>query len=152
MSKIPIASPSTALVYAACLFFSACATAPQIPSLAELLSRNTGQDGGACLHTSDVRRYSVYNDEFIFIDGSLGSYIVTANPGCQDLSTTPSLSFEGRSTRICGAGMGKITTRAHQCTIREIFKFEGREAAFAAFENAVEQERAMTAQSADAQK
>jgi hypothetical protein len=146
MSKIPIASPSTAFVYAACLILAACATGPQIPSLAELLSRNTGQDGGACLYSSEVRRYSVYNDEFIFIDGSLGSYIVTANPGCQDLSTTPSLSFEGRSTRICGAGMDKINTRAHQCTIREIFKFETRDAAFIAFENAVEQERAMTEQ------
>jgi hypothetical protein len=40
---------------------------------------------------------------------------------------------------VCGAGMDKITTRGHQCTIREIFKFEDRDAACAAYENVVGQ-------------
>lgn len=152
MTKMHIASPRAAILYVVCALFTACATGPETPYLPELLSRNTGQDGGACLRTSDVRSYSIHNDEFIFIDASLGSYIVTANPGCQDLGTTPSMAFEGRFKEVCGGGMDKIITRGHHCTIREIFKFDNRNAAIAAYENALDQLREMTDPSADTEK
>jgi hypothetical protein len=132
------------------LLFSACATGPEVPSVAELIGKNTSQDGGACMQTSGVRSYSIYNEEFIFVDASLGSYIVTVYPGCQDLGTTPNIAFEGRINEVCGGSMDKIRTRGQHCNIHQIFEFDTRDAAFSAYQNATVQQGALVEQAADA--
>lgn len=146
MAKTPVLAHRVGAVLSSHLFFTACATGPEVPSVAELLGKNTGQDGGACMQTSELRRYSVADDEFIFIDGSLGYYIVTLNPGCQDLGTTPGMALDGSFNEVCGLGMDKVITRGHQCFIREIFKFDNRDAAFAAYQAAAEQQAALVKQ------
>lgn len=101
------------------------------------------------MQTVGMRSYRIYNDEFIFVDASLGSYIVTVYPGCQDLGTTPNIAFEGRINEVCGGSMDKIRTRGQYCNIREIFNFDSRDAAFSAFENATVQHQALMEQGAE---
>lgn len=126
--------------------FTACATGPEIPSVAEILSKNTGQDGSACLRISEIRHYGVNGDEFIFINGTRGYYIATANPNCPDLATTPHIAFVGHLNKLCGINMDKIFTGKNQCTIREIFEFENRDAAASAYENATAEHKALMEQ------
>lgn len=135
------------LCFTACCF-TACATGPDIPSAAEILSKNTGQDGSACLRINEIRHYGVSGDEFIFIDGTRGYYIATADPGCPDLATTPNIAFVGHLNKLCGIRMDKIFTRNNQCTIREIFEFQNRDEAASAYENATAQHKALMEQTA----
>lgn len=142
--------PLAALLLASpTLLFTACATGPEIPSVPELLSNNTGQDGRACVRVSDIRGYGVNNGGFINIDGTRGYYVATVNPGCTDLGTSPQLLFQGHFTEMCGGRMDKITTRENQCTIRAIFEFESRDAALEAYEKAKKQRDALEATAAD---
>jgi len=117
---------------------SACATTPDVPSVAELLGTDSKQDGRACISVQEIRGYGVNSEEFIFIDGSRGYYLATANPGCMDLATTPQIAFIGHLTKLCGGRLDKIRTRDYECTIREIYRFESRDAASAAYDKAVE--------------
>lgn len=142
---------ATLVILSPILFFTACTTVPEIPSVAEILSKNTGQDGSACLGVNEIRRYGVNGDEFIFIDGTRGYYIATADPGCTDLATTPNIAFVGHFNKLCGIRMDKIFTGRNQCTIREIFEFKSSDAATAAYENAIEQQRALTKQTTNSE-
>lgn len=133
-------------VSAGSIILGACSTAPDVPSVAELLSADSKQDGRACLLVRDIRGYGVNREEFIFIDGSRGYYLATANPGCMDLATTPQIAFIGHLTRLCGGRMDKIQTRDYECTIKEIYSFENRDAASAAYDKAVGDRRALLEQ------
>jgi Family of unknown function (DUF6491) len=146
MEKKRFFTYNTPVVLLPLLFFTACATGPDIPSIAEILSKNTGQDGSACLRINEIRRYGVNGDEFIFINGTRGYYIATVNPVCPDIATTPNIAFVGHLNKLCGIRMDKIFTGNNQCTIREIFEFKSSDAATAAYENAIEQQRTLAEQ------
>ncbi len=74
----------------------------------------------------------------ISIDGRRNYYLATVMPGCNALDTSPSALFEERFSEVCGGGMHKVYAGGDHCTIRQMYEFENREAAFEAHRNAVE--------------
>lgn len=114
-----------------------CASS-NLPSIAQTLNETTGQNGQACVRTSDIRGYGIRNGNIINIDALHNYYIVTVLTGCIDLESSPALMFHSRFQEICGGGSDKIVVRGNTCSIDKIYVFEDREEAFSAFDEAVE--------------
>ena len=118
---------------------SACTTTGEsVPSFYDVLAETAGQNGRACVRHSDIRGYGVLDHDVISIDGRRNYYLATVMPGCNALDTSPSALFEERFSEVCGGGMHKVYAGGDHCTIRQMFEFENREAAFEAHRNAVE--------------
>lgn len=108
------------------------------PRFQQVLKDTTGQDGRACVQERDIRGYGVLDYDVVSIDGRRNYYLATLLPGCHDVGTSPRAVFEERFTEVCGGGMHKMYTSGDHCTIRHLFEFEDREAAFEAHQKAVE--------------
>ncbi|WP_286807225.1 MULTISPECIES: DUF6491 family protein [unclassified Marinimicrobium] len=118
---------------------SACTTTGEsVPSFYDVLAETAGQNGRACVRHSDIRGYGVLDHDVISIDGRRNYYLATVMPGCNALDTSPSALFEERFSEVCGGGMHKVYAGGDHCTIRQMYEFENREAAFEAHRNAVE--------------
>jgi hypothetical protein len=118
---------------------SACTTTGEsVPSFYDVLAETAGQNGRACIRHSDIRGYGVLDHDVISIDGRRNYYLATVMPGCNALDTSPSALFEERFSEVCGGGMHKVYAGGDHCTIRQMYEFENREAAFEAHRNAVE--------------
>lgn len=118
---------------------TACATTDgDVPPFNEVLAETIGQNGRACVRHSDIRGYGVLDHDVISIDGRRRYYLATVMPGCNALDTSPSALFEERFSEVCGGGMHKVYAGGDHCTIRQMFEFENREAAFEAHRKAVE--------------
>lgn len=118
---------------------SACTTTGEsVPSFYDVLAETAGQNGRACVRHSDIRGYGVLDHDVISIDGRRNYYLATVMPGCHALDTSPAALFEERFSEVCGGGMHKVYTGGDHCTIRQMYEFENREAAFEAHRNAVE--------------
>lgn len=118
---------------------SACTTTGEsVPSFYDVLAETSGQNGRACVRHSDIRGYGVLDHDVISIDGRRSYYLATVMPGCNALDTSPSALFEERFSEVCGGGMHKVYAGGDHCTIRQMYEFENREAAFEAHRNAVE--------------
>lgn len=113
-------------------------TGGEVPRFQQVLKDTTGQDGRACVQERDIRGYGVLDHDVVSIDGRRHYYLATLLPGCHDVGTSPRAAFEERFTEVCGGGMHKMYTSGDHCTIRHLFEFEDREAAFEAHEKAVE--------------
>lgn len=107
----------------------------KLPSISDTLRETTGQNGRACVRTSDIRGYGVQGD-VINIDSDTDYYIATVHPGCLDLQTSMGIMFSGGFSEICGGRIDKIITRDNECSINHIFQFKNRDAAFEAYEKA----------------
>ncbi len=118
---------------------AACTTTGKdVPPFHKVLSDSVEQNGRACVRHSDIRGYGVLDHEVISIDGRRKYYLATVMPGCNTLDTSPSALFEERFSEVCGGGMHKLYTDNDHCTLRQMFEFENREAAFEAHRKAVE--------------
>ncbi|WP_347332121.1 DUF6491 family protein [Marinimicrobium locisalis] len=113
-------------------------TGGDTPSFNQVLKETTGQNGRACVREDDIRGYGVLDHDVVSIDGRRNYYLATLLPGCNDVGTSPRAAFEERFTEVCGGGMHKMHTSGDHCTIRHLFEFEDREAAFEAHKKAVE--------------
>lgn len=120
-----------------CLMAACTAVSKDVPSLTETLRETTGQNGRACVRTRDIRGYGVRDNNVVNINASRGYYLATVHPGCFDLDTSMAVLFGGSYSEICGGRMDKVVTGEGQCTINQVFKFDSREAAFAAYEAAL---------------
>lgn len=118
---------------------SACSSVNgSAPVFHEVLSDTVEQDGRACVRQSDIRGYGVLDHDVISIDARRNYYLAMVMPGCHALGTSPAAIFEERFSEVCGGGMHKVYTGDDHCTIRKMFEFESREAAFEAHQNAVD--------------
>lgn len=118
---------------------SGCATGDgSLPAFHQILQETTGQNGRACIRHSDIRGYGVLDQDVISIDGRREYYLATVMPGCHSLGTSPRALFEERFSEVCGGGRDKVYIQDDHCTIRQIFEFEDREAAFAAHQKAMD--------------
>lgn len=123
---------------------AACATTEnKVPPFNKVLAETIEQNGRACVRQNDIRGYGVLDYEVISIDGRRNYYLATVLPGCNALETSPAALFEGRFSEVCGGGMHKVYAGGDHCTIRQMFKFENREAAFEAHRRAVERYNAL---------
>ncbi len=108
------------------------------PAFHEVLSDMVEQDGRACVRQRDIRGYGVLDHDVISIDARRNYYLAMVMPGCHTLDTSPAALFEERFSEVCGGGMHKVYTGDDHCTIRKMFEFESREAAFEAHQKAVD--------------
>ena len=102
----------------------------------------TGQNGRACVRTSDIRGYGV-RDNVVNIDAGNDYYIATVHPGCFDLQTSMAVMFSGGFSEICGGRIDKIITQDNECAINQIFEFDNRDTAFEAYDKAVKVREAL---------
>lgn len=109
-----------------------------VPRFHQILKDTTGQDGRACIKHRDIRGYGVLDEDVISIDARREYYLATVLPGCNALNTSPRAIFEERFSEVCGGGRDKVHVEDEHCTIRQIFEFEDREAAFEAHRKAIE--------------
>lgn len=123
------------------ILLSACATTEEVPRFHQILFDTAEQNGRACIRQRDIRGYGVLERDVVSIDGGRQYYLATVLPGCQALQTSPSALFEGRFSEVCGGGRDRVVTEGDDhCTIRHIFKFESREAAFETHRAALERQ------------
>ena len=123
----------TGLVLAAVLI--GCSST--MPNISSTLLDTTGQNGRACIDTSDIRGYGVLDQDVISIDARSNYFLATVLPGCNDLATSARAMFSSRFYEVCGGGMDHLRTSDDNCTIRNIFEFESREEAFIAHDAAM---------------
>ncbi len=119
-----------------------------IPNFDELLKAQTEQNGRECIQDSDIVGYGSLDDSVVSVDSrGRGEYfLITTLYQCQSLAFTGSAAFVGGFAELCGGGRDKIFTGEESCPIKSIFKFESREAAFAAFDRAEETRKQMRQQ------
>lgn len=122
---------------------SCASTSNEVPRLSEVLSSTVEQDGRACVRTNTISGYGVRDGEVIMIDAMADYYIATVHPGCTALDTSMTIAFSGSFNEICGRRADKILTGEDSCTINQIFRFEDREEAFAAYDSAVAKRQSM---------
>ncbi|WP_049722823.1 DUF6491 family protein [Gilvimarinus polysaccharolyticus] len=119
-----------------------CSNTAKLPNISSVLLDSTGQNGRACIKANDIRGYGVLEQDVISIDARNRYYLATVLPGCIDLASSSRAMFGSRSYEVCGGGMGQVQTGGDNCTIRHIFEFDNREAAFAAHDSAVKARKA----------
>ena len=122
-----------------------CSTTP-MPNISTTLLDTTGQDGRACVDTSDIRGYGVLEQDVISIDARNNYYLATVLPGCNNLEVSARAMFSSRFYEVCGGGMDHVRTGGDNCTIRNMFEFENREEAFAAHDAAIAARKAAAEQ------
>lgn len=115
-------------------------TGNDVPSVADMLREDTGQNGRACIRQTDMRGYGILKNRVLSIDGQRNYYLATVHPGCTDLQTGARSIFSGSFGEICGQRMDAIATQGDLCTIGQIYEFENREAAFETY-NAIQERR-----------
>lgn len=116
-----------------------CAANRNVPNYNELLRDVTGQNGRACVRTSDIDGYGVHAGNVISIDGGFNYYLATVLPGCTDLNTSAAALFSSDFGEVCGRSMDRMYTGGERCIINQMYEFENREEAFAAYNQAKEQ-------------
>jgi len=111
-----------------------------LPNYDELLKTQTEQNGRECIRDSQIRGYGVLDDDVVSIDARRPNeyYLMTTLYRCQSLVMSNSAAFVGGFSELCGGGRDKIFTGEDSCPIKSIFKFESREQAFDAFDQAKE--------------
>jgi hypothetical protein len=122
---------------------TACASTGGTPRMGKMLSENTGQNGRACVRLGDIRGYGVLDDGVVSIDGGTRYYLATFLPGCNDLETSARAAFDGDFGEVCGRSMNRIVSDGDSCVINQMFEFESREAAFAAYDLALADRKAL---------
>ena len=115
-----------------------CAANRNAPTYNELLGDVTGQKGRACVRTSDIDGYGVLAGDVISIDGGFNYYLATVLPGCTDLNTSVAALFSSDFGEVCGRSMDKMYTGGDRCIINQMYEFENRDEAFAAYNQAKE--------------
>lgn len=131
-------SPLLFLVPVISLFSACTTTGNNVPNVSELLRDTTGQNGRACIRTSDIQGYGIQEDGVVNVDSTKGYYIATLRPGCMDLYTSMGTIFSGDFNEICGGRIDKVITQSGECSINQIFEFKNRDEAMAGYERVVE--------------
>ena len=119
---------------------AACSTSDRkekVPTIKEVLKEVTGQNGRACVRTSDIQGYGTLKYDIVSIDARRKYYLATLLPGCNSVSTSFQALFVGSFSEVCGGAINKMVTREDNCVIHQMYEFESREEAFAVYESAV---------------
>lgn len=128
------------------LLVTACAVTQRndVPDLTEMLRETTGQNGRACIRTSDIRGYGLQRGgDAINIDATRDYYIATLRPGCLDIETSMGIIFSNNFNEVCGGRIDTVITQGNECSINQVFKFESRDHAFKAFNDTLERRQQM---------
>ncbi|MDO3383101.1 DUF6491 family protein [Gilvimarinus algae] len=122
---------------------TACSSMNSVPTIDTVLLDRTGQNGRACIDASDINGFGVLEKDVISIDARQKYYLATVMPGCNDLALSPRALFHERFGEVCGGGMDSMRTGGDKCTLKHIYEFDDRSAAFAAHEEAIKRQKAL---------
>ena len=106
-------------------------------SMEDALQQQTGQNGRTCMRLSDIDGYN-FDGRVITIDGGRRYYVGTTLMRCHEADMAVNMKFDGPGGDFCGSPNSTITTRDGRCTMKSLFEFGNRKAAFAAIETAKE--------------
>lgn len=105
---------------------------PTALEIDKAMAELTGQDGRACVRTSDISGYAV-DDGVIKIPARRNYYVATTLYSCPHLDFGALALFDSRGFETCG-GRSAVVTRDTRCPIKSIYEFENRKEAFAAID------------------
>ncbi|MEJ2383742.1 MAG: DUF6491 family protein [Xanthomonadales bacterium] len=133
-------TPLALIVLAAC---STTSYQPMPQEMTRALTAVTGQDGRECMRVNDIAGYGTLNDSVLSVSSKFRNhYLLVALYRCPEMETSSAALFKGSFTEFCGGGRDSVLAGKRRCPIQGVFEFENREAAFAAYDQAVERIRA----------
>jgi len=130
-----------------------CHAAPYQPmprDMSRALTATTGQDGRACMRVSDIAGYGTLNDSVLSVSNKFRKhYLLVTLYRCPEMEISSAALFKGSFTEFCGGGRDSVLAGQRRCPVQSVYEFEDREAAFAAYDAAIESLRANRATEAD---
>ena len=122
-----------------------CHSAPYQPMPQEMtraLSETTGQNGRECMRVSDIAGYGTLNDSVLSVSSKFRNhYLLVTLFRCPEMELSSAALFKGSFTEFCGGGRDAVLAGNRRCPVQGVFEFENREAAFAAYDAAIERLR-----------
>ena len=116
---------------------------PMPQDMARALSETTGQNGRECMRVSDIAGYGTLNDSVLSVSSKFRDhYLLVTLFRCPEMELSSAALFKGSFTEFCGGGRDAVLAGKRQCPVQGVFKFDNREAAFAAYDEAIERIRA----------
>jgi hypothetical protein len=115
------------------LLCAACSTVqdqkPKLPSVDELLTQFTEQNGRSCIRTNDIRGFSALDDQLVSVNGRRGEhFLVTTLYRCYSLDSSFAIGFSGSFSEVCGGSAGnQLVTREESCPVKHIYKFPSKD-------------------------
>ena len=123
-----------------------CSSSPYPPMPQEMiaaLSETTGQNGRECMRVSDISGYGTVNDSVLSVSSKFRKhYLLVTLFRCPEMEVSSTALFKGSFTELCGGGRDAVIAGSRRCPVQGVFEFEDREAAFAAYDRAIERIRA----------
>ena len=127
------------------MLIGGCSSAPYQPlpqDMSRALSATTGQNGRACMRVSDIAGYGTLNDSVLSVSSKFRNhYLLVTLYRCPEMELSSAALFKGSFTEFCGGGRDAVLAGKRRCPIQGVFEFENREAAVAAYDQAVERIR-----------
>ncbi|NNU15531.1 hypothetical protein HK107_04260 [Parvularcula sp. ZS-1/3] len=114
-----------------------CASTGASTDLTDALSEITGQNGRACVDQRDIQGFGLVSNRTLSINTRTSSYyLATTQLACDPLGVDVRGAFGGRFSETCGGRGDRFNTASGSCQIKAIYRFDSREAAFAAADEA----------------
>jgi len=104
--------------------------------LAHALKIESGQDGRGCVRIASIRGYG-FERQVLRLDSGQNYYLAITKLSCPAMANAPAAVFDGPGGQICGGGASRVSTAGEHCIISHVFRFDSRDAAFSALNNAL---------------
>jgi hypothetical protein len=118
---------------------SAATVQPMPRDMLQALSTVTGQDGRACIRVDDIAGYGALNDSVLSVSNRFRKhFLLVTLYRCPEMETSSRALFKGAFTELCGGGRDAVVAGAQRCPVQGVFEFEDRQAAFEAYDAAIE--------------
>ena len=111
---------------------------PTSQEMNQALQEITGTDGRTCIRTRDISGYAPLNDTTVSVsDKFRGHSLMVTSFRCPAMETGMGAAFAGAFTEFCGR-RDAMFSGGDRCPVQSIFVFENRDAAFEAYDQAME--------------
>ena len=123
------------------LLAAGCATTeiqPMPQEMLEALNGITESNGRACLRVADISGYGTLNDSVLSVSSKFRKhYLLVTLFRCPEMEISSAALFKGSFTELCGGGRDSVFAGQRQCPVQGVYEFENRQAAFAAYDEAI---------------
>jgi hypothetical protein len=103
------------------------------------LGEVTGTNGRECLRVADISGYGTLNDSVLSVSSKFRThYLLVTLYRCPEMELSPRALFKGAFTELCGGGRDFVVAGSRRCTIQGVYEFENRQAAFEAYDAAID--------------
>lgn len=123
------------------LLVAGCATTEVQPvpqEMLEALNGITQSNGRQCLRVADISGYGTLNDSVLSVSSKFRKhYLLVTLFRCPEMEISSAALFKGSFTELCGGGRDAVFAGQRQCPVQGVYEFENRQAAFAAYDEAI---------------